>query len=183
MKSNLNNTCSYSISLPFSPTKIEELTAGSDGQLGERREFTRSPCHGFVAQWMERLTGNWKTQVRSPAGLRCVFSSDPAVSSSVFVGENGREFDQDPDKSEFSTCSNCWPLLLWVEHSENKDHCHTKHAWLWFSLLVQNQVQAYVAWINSHLRKREGVKLLEDMQRDMSDGITLVNLVEVVCKF
>ena len=27
------------------------------------------------------------------AGLHCVFSSDPAVSSSIFVGEKGREFD------------------------------------------------------------------------------------------
>ena len=49
-------------------------------QLGERHKFARSSCHGFVAQWLERPTGNRKTQVRSPAGLRCVFSSDPAVS-------------------------------------------------------------------------------------------------------
>ena len=38
-------------------------------------------CRGFIAQWLERPTGNRKTQVRSPAELRCVFSSDPAVSS------------------------------------------------------------------------------------------------------
>ena len=35
----------------------------------------------FIAQWLERPTGNRKTRVRSPAGLRCVFSSDPAVRS------------------------------------------------------------------------------------------------------
>ena len=39
---------------------------------------------------VERPTSIRKTQVRIPAGLRCVFSSGPAVSSSVFVGEKGR---------------------------------------------------------------------------------------------
>ena len=42
-------------------------------QLGERQKFARSSCRGFVAQWSECPTGNRKTQVRSPAGLRCVF--------------------------------------------------------------------------------------------------------------
>ena len=49
------------------PTKIEELTARS-----VRREFARP----------------W---VRFPAELRCVFSSDPAVSSSIFVGAEREE--------------------------------------------------------------------------------------------
>ena len=42
-------------------------------QFGERQKFARSSCRGFVAQWLERPTGNRKTRVRSPAGLRCVF--------------------------------------------------------------------------------------------------------------
>ena len=38
------------------------------------------------------------------AGLRCVFSSDPAVSSSTFVGTERKEnlIRNDPDKSEFT---------------------------------------------------------------------------------
>ena len=51
----------------LSPTKIEQLTTGS----GEKTQC--SPAG-----------------VRSPAGLRCVFLSDPAVSSSIFVGERKR---------------------------------------------------------------------------------------------
>ena len=47
----------------------------------------------FVAQWLERPTSNRKTLVKSPAGLRCVFSSDPTVGSSVFGREKSREFD------------------------------------------------------------------------------------------
>ena len=42
--------------------------------------------------------------VRFPAGLRCVLSSDPAVSSSIFVGDEreGNLIRDDPDKSEFT---------------------------------------------------------------------------------
>ena len=50
------------ISSLSAPTKIEELKAGSDGK--------------------------W---VRFPAGLRCVFPSDPPVSSSIFVGAKREE--------------------------------------------------------------------------------------------
>ena len=77
-----------SIYLPFPPTTVEELTARSDKnaqhspagdrtprssdcrsdaltteqrrQLSERREFARNPCRDFVAQWLERATGDWK---------------------------------------------------------------------------------------------------------------------------
>ena len=43
--------------------------------------------------------------VRFPVGLRCVFSSDPAVSSSIFVGAEREEnlIRNDPEKSEFTT--------------------------------------------------------------------------------
>ena len=53
----------------------------------------RSPRRGFVPQWLERLISNRKTLFRSPVERRCVFSSDPAVSSSIFVGEKSMEFD------------------------------------------------------------------------------------------
>ena len=49
------------------------LVVKQNWQFGERQKFARSSCRGFVAQWLERPTGNRKTRVRSPAGLRCVF--------------------------------------------------------------------------------------------------------------
>ena len=49
------------------------LVVKKNWQFGERPKFARSSCRGFVAQWLERPTGNRKTRVRSPAGLRCVF--------------------------------------------------------------------------------------------------------------
>ena len=56
-------------------------------------KFARSSSCGFVAQWSERPTGNRKTQVRSPAGLRCVFFSRLIqLSVDVFVGKEKERF-------------------------------------------------------------------------------------------
>ena len=57
----------------------------TDSLLGESRKFTRSSRCGFVAQWLERATRIRKILV--------FFSSDPAVSSSIFVGAEREEFD------------------------------------------------------------------------------------------
>ncbi|XP_022099234.1 dixin-like isoform X3 [Acanthaster planci] len=42
------------------------------------------------------------------------------------------------------------------------------------------QLQAYVAWVNSQLKKRPGCRIVEDLRRDMQDGVPLVHLVEIV---
>ena len=53
-------------------------------------------------------TAQPRRPVRFPAGLRCVFSSDPAVSSSIFVGAEREELIRnDPDKSEFTMDAPC----------------------------------------------------------------------------
>eukprot|EP00118_Oscarella_pearsei_P006472 m.29232 g.29232 ORF g.29232 m.29232 type:complete len:783 (+) comp31151_c0_seq2:745-3093(+) len=44
----------------------------------------------------------------------------------------------------------------------------------------EQQHQAYVSWVNSHLRKKPGCRLVEDLKRDMTDGITLISLVEIL---
>ncbi|XP_071958457.1 dixin-like isoform X2 [Antedon mediterranea] len=51
------------------------------------------------------------------------------------------------------------------------------HAW---NLYQKQQLQAYVAWVNSQLKKRSGCRLVEDLRRDMQDGVTLVHLIEIV---
>ena len=58
--------------------------------------------------------------VRFPAGLRCVFSSDPAVSSSIFVGVEREEnlIRNDPEKREFT---NIDPLLMVLIREYSKD--------------------------------------------------------------
>jgi hypothetical protein len=37
-----------------------------------------------------------------------------------------------------------------------------------------------VAWTNSQLKKRPGSKVVEDLARDMQDGVALAQLIEVV---
>lgn len=44
---------------------------------------------------------------------------------------------------------------------------------------LQRQVEEYVAWINSHLKKRPRSPLIYDL-RSLQDGVTLVHLVEVL---
>ena len=64
------------------------------GMIPTRASFRRSQLF-TLAQWLECSTRNWKdpgfdqNRVQPPAGPRCVFSSDPAVSSSNVVGEKG----------------------------------------------------------------------------------------------
>jgi hypothetical protein len=43
-------------------------------------------------------------------------------------------------------------------------------------------VQNYISWVNSHLKKRPGVKLVDNLVVDMSDGVLLIHLIEVLCK-
>ena len=106
--------CPNQTRFPFSssaPTKIEDLTAGSDEKTQRR-------------PW-----------VRFPAGLRCVFSSDPAVSSSIFVGAEREEnlIRNDPDKSEFTikTVQVFFFLLLF---SSSVTFNYTLYLWLLFFL-------------------------------------------------
>ena len=43
------------------------------------------------------------------------------------------------------------------------------------------QVQNYITWINSHLKKRPGVKLVENLHSDITNGVPLIHLIEVIC--
>ena len=43
-------------------------------------------------------------------------------------------------------------------------------------------MQAYVAWTNSQLKKLPACKVIEDLARDMQDGVALAQLIEVVGK-
>lgn len=42
------------------------------------------------------------------------------------------------------------------------------------------QIQNYITWINSHLKKRPGVRLVENLETDISNGVCLVHLIEVI---
>nr|XP_060643184.1 dixin isoform X6 [Anolis sagrei ordinatus] len=42
------------------------------------------------------------------------------------------------------------------------------------------QLQAYVAWVNSQLKKKPAVKPVQDLRQDLRDGVVLASLVEIV---
>ncbi len=45
------------------------------------------------------------------------------------------------------------------------------------------QLSNYTHWINSHLKKRPGVKLIENLPLDIVNGVALIHLIEVICRF
>ena len=45
------------------------------------------------------------------------------------------------------------------------------------------QLQAYVAWVNSQLRKRPDLKPVQDLRSDLQSGEVLAQLIEIICKY
>lgn len=50
------------------------------------------------------------------------------------------------------------------------------------SLMSPSFPQAYVAWVNSQLRKR-GRPLISDLRRDLQSGVVFADLIEIICKY
>ncbi|XP_036114707.1 dixin isoform X2 [Molossus molossus] len=45
---------------------------------------------------------------------------------------------------------------------------------------TEQQLQAYVAWVNAQLKKRPAVKPVQDLRQDLRDGVILAYLIEIV---
>ncbi|XP_064490643.1 dixin isoform X4 [Pseudopipra pipra] len=71
----------------------------------------------------------------------------------------------------------CWYLPLGAELSMgtvmDTVPCHPPPA-------PSQQLQAYVAWVNSQLKKKPTVKPVQDLRQDLRDGVTLALLIEIV---
>ena len=46
----------------------------------------------------------------------------------------------------------------------------------------QKQLQDYTAWVNNYLKRKPGTPLVTDLRANLQDGLTFVNLVEIVGK-
>jgi hypothetical protein len=44
------------------------------------------------------------------------------------------------------------------------------------------QLQAYIAWVNSQLRKRVDLKPVQDLRSDLQSGEVLAQLIEIICE-
>ncbi|XP_069569373.1 dixin-A isoform X2 [Brachyistius frenatus] len=57
---------------------------------------------------------------------------------------------------------------------------------LWFCRFVylmdglQQQLAAYVSWVNSQLKRKPGLKPITDLRHDLQDGVVLIQLIEIV---
>ncbi|OCT72516.1 dixin isoform X2 [Xenopus laevis] len=45
---------------------------------------------------------------------------------------------------------------------------------------TSQQLQAYVAWVNSQLKKKVGLNPVQDLRQDLRDGVVLAHLIEIV---
>ncbi|KAM6431919.1 dixin isoform 3-T3 [Liasis olivaceus] len=45
---------------------------------------------------------------------------------------------------------------------------------------TEQQLQSYIAWVNSQLKKKPAVKPVQDLRRDLRDGVVLASLIEIV---
>ena len=45
------------------------------------------------------------------------------------------------------------------------------------------QLQAYIAWVNSQLRKRTELSAVQDLRTDLQSGEVLAQLIEIICKY
>ncbi len=45
------------------------------------------------------------------------------------------------------------------------------------------QLQAYIAWVNSQLRKRPDLKPVQDLRTDLQSGEVLAQLIEIICEY
>lgn len=45
------------------------------------------------------------------------------------------------------------------------------------------QLAAYMAWVNSQLRKRAGLTPVKDLRTDLQSGEVLAQLIEIICKY
>ena len=47
----------------------------------------------------------------------------------------------------------------------------------------KQQLQAYIAWVNSQLRKKPGLKPVKDLRTDLQSGEVLAQLIEIIGNF
>ena len=54
---------------------------------------------------------------------------------------------------------------------------------VFFPFQIMNQADSYLTWVNSQLNKRPDSRHVNDLSKDMKDGVIFLQLVEVISKF
>lgn len=48
---------------------------------------------------------------------------------------------------------------------------------------LQQQLAAYISWVNSQLKRKPGLNPITDLRHDLQDGVVLTQLIEIVGKY
>ena len=48
---------------------------------------------------------------------------------------------------------------------------------------LQQQLAAYVSWVNAQLKRKPGLKPITNLRLDLQDGVVLTQLIEIVGKY
>ena len=89
--------------------------------------------------------------------------------------ENGQAFFLNrPNAPASNTASNT--------NTEPVSNNNTQHGSLESWSEWTRQLQAYVAWVNSQLKKRPDLKPVQDLRRDLQSGEVLAQLIGIICK-
>ena len=67
------------------------------------------------------------------------------------------------------------PVVQSKPESKSSGNSVSWHEWT-------QQLQAYIAWVNSQLRKRPELRPVQDLRTDLQSGEVLAQLIEIICK-
>ena len=73
-------------------------------------------------------------------------------------------------------CWRCCVILITILRDWIVWNCHTNGG------VGGGGIQAYTAWVNSQLRKRPELPLIDDMGNDLQDGVLVAKLIEIISK-
>lgn len=63
-----------------------------------------------------------------------------------------------------------------VKSPDTDSSGHSSGAWVDWN----NQLDAYMQWVNSQLKKKPGARLIEDLRNDTRDGVAFIDLISVI---
>lgn len=63
-----------------------------------------------------------------------------------------------------------------VKSPDTDSSSHSSGTWVDWN----NQLDAYMQWINSQLKKKPGARLVEDLRNDTRDGVAFIDLISVI---
>ncbi|KAG7175960.1 Nuclear receptor coactivator 5-like 2, partial [Homarus americanus] len=168
--------------------EVREERHVRDGETRGYRELSVDvEDHDVLESRQERLRGRRDSRQyageRSEGGKEVRFSSDPSDGLRVRDAPSFDRRDRDADGADGLQViedrrGSSHTREGGQQDSRRGDGCTSSSvSWMEWT----QQLQAYVAWVNSQLRKR-GRPLISDLRRDLQSGVVFADLIEIISK-